>query len=254
MEALSLSFSLSRSPLSLSIYLPTYLSSYLSISTYLPMWLSAYLSSCLSVSLPIYLSTCHLPAYLPTLNFLYLSLYLYLDLHPRFNTDLVCTRNVAASFHVFICVCVCSAILVCLCVCVSICQVSKYLPTYLSIYLSFYLSINICVYIYISTYLPIYLSIYIYLYLSIDLCQIVVFCDLRSHQPRPATLEERLVYPHAWANGRPSWGVVIVWDLGFQVQRQTEFIFRNSMRATKTREADCFLDIPTLHYKLGFLD
>ena len=167
---LSLSFSLSRSPLSLSIYLPTYLSSYLSISTYLPMWLSAYLSSCLSVSLPIYLSTCHLPAYLPTLNFLYLSLYLYLDLHPRFNTDLVCTRNVAASFPVFICVCVCSAILVCLCVCLYLSSI--YLPTYLSIYLSIYKY----VYIYISTYLPIYLSIYIYLYLSISIYRSMSDC------------------------------------------------------------------------------
>ena len=131
------------------------------------MWLSAYLSSCLSVSLPIYLSTCHLPAYLPTLNFLYLSLYLYLDLHPRFNTDLVCTRNVAASFPVFICVCVCSAILVCLCVCLYLSSI--YLPTYLSIYLSIYKYVYIYIYIYLPTYLSIYLylSISIYIYLSI---------------------------------------------------------------------------------------
>ena len=140
------------------------------------MWLSAYLSSCLSVSLPIYLSTCHLPAYLPTLNFLYLSLYLYLDLHPRFNTDLVCTRNVAASFHVFICVCVCSAILVCLCVSLSV----KYLSTYLSIYLSIYK--YMCIYIYLLIYLSIYLYLSISIYRSMSDC-----CFLRPAESSTKT-------------------------------------------------------------------
>ena len=133
------------------------------------------------------------------------------------------------------CVSVGFATRVCLCVWVCLSMII-YLSIYLSIYRSIDLSIyrSICLSVYLSICLLIYIYIYIlYIYIYIYIHQSIyvsLFCwDLPSQQPRQATfrcLEERLVYPHAWAHGRPSLEFVPIWGLGFLGFRVLGFWFR----------------------------